>query len=157
MCRFLLPGTVASRASEPVRAAAEHQCRWTQLSSSGIPEVQKRVMAFYLRLEIPLLHLILVERFPDAEDLQWFRRLVYGFSMRWLEFDPRPATCYLLWTHVTGTEFFPPASVFPCHYHSTNAPYSFIHSFIHLARTLHNQISQNLENCWVDYGGSKPS
>jgi hypothetical protein len=96
MCRVLHPGGVASRDSAPVRAAAQHNRRWTQTSSSRIPEVQKRVRAFKICLEIPLLHLVLVERFPDAEALQWLRTLyyvyVYGLSLRCLEFDPRPTT-----------------------------------------------------------------
>jgi hypothetical protein len=123
MCRVLLPGGVASRDSEPVRAAAQHNRRWTQPSSSIQIMLRNPVVAFNIGRKVSRCRGLAV-----AQDVSL--RLVYGLSLRWLEFDPRPGTCDLLWTRVTGTGFFPTTPVLPCHYHSTNAPYSFIHSSI---------------------------
>jgi hypothetical protein len=47
----------------------------------------------------------------------------------WVQFQANP--CGICGEqNVIGTDFFLSTSVFPCHYHSTNASYSFIHSCI---------------------------
>ena len=123
MCRILLPGGVASQSwlrTSPWSSTAQKSL------NTAVNEVRNTVRTFKLCSEIPLLNLISTEMFPDAKASQWLRRLVYGLSLRRLDFDPRPATCDLLWTDVIGTGIFPPASVLPCHCHSTNAPHSLI-------------------------------
>ena len=63
----------------------------------------------------------------------WLRRIVAGLASWRPAFDPCTfgicgvKTC-------TGTGFFPRTSRFPCQYHSTIAPYS----FIHLPPTMYN-------------------
>ena len=66
--------------------------------------------------------------------LPWLRQSVAGFSPWWTEFSPRVFHVGFMVNKVAVGPVFLPAFQFPCQYHSTNAPYS----FIHLPRTLYN-------------------
>jgi hypothetical protein len=71
----------------------------------------------------------------DSKAVTWFRQIVVGLSPRSPGFGSHANLCEI-YAGQSGTEtsFSPSTSVFTCQYHSTNAPYP----FIHLPPTLYN-------------------
>jgi hypothetical protein len=64
----------------------------------------------------------------------WDMQTVADFSPRRFRFDHRPVHVRFVMDKVALRQVFPQYFRFPCQYHSTNAP----HSFIHLPPTLYN-------------------
>ena len=79
---------------------------------------------------------------------RWWQRTALSYAMPLTalksRFDPRPVRVRLLWTKWHWGRFpSPNLPVFPCQYHFTKAPYS----FINLLRTLHNL--RNWQRRWI--------